>query len=221
MKQKEDKSKQLAQNKIDYIVYSNPKEAGAILYDYGYEIPNTHQDLAKAIKLLIKKEGIQIIEELLKIHPDSKAILSVNKEAQEDHFCSVCNSSYNPEDNYCGSCGHDNYNSDFSIKEYQEKLSKMSTIELKTFYGVLMNNANSQPNNKQLADQLHLTWGALSKRLKLEETEKLKNKEKQKEGSFFQKIFRSEIAIASIILLTGILIGTSVKKSSSQSLTSN
>ena len=211
MKQTIKKRQQFAQNKIDYIVYSNPQKVGALLYNYGYQVPNDVHDLVKAIKLLIKKHGKQVISDLLKLHPDSKAILSAT-EPQEDHFCGACSSSYNPEDNYCGSCGHDNYTGEFSIKDYLDQLSKMSTVELKDYYGNLLNKANKQPENKQLSDQLHLTWDALLKRLKVAEKEKELKKDKPKEESYFKHLIRTDWAIAGVILFAGILIGTAVKR---------
>lgn len=198
-----------AQNKIAYIVYSRQNKARELVQSYGYEAPKDVHSLVETVKLLVKKKGRKVIKDLIQIHPDKKAILKFAK-PNEDNFCGGCgNSTYIPEDNYCGGCGHVNFTGSTDIGKFLDRLVEMNTEELEKYYQDIFKKANDNPQDTQLADEVQLVWNELRQRMNLPE----KEEEKSEENSFCKHLVKSELAIAGVILVTGILIGSAFKSS--------
>lgn len=195
-------------NKIDYIVFGNPKEAKQLVHNYGYEPPRDIEGLSETVKLLVKKKGKKVVKDLLGIHPDKNIILRLNQ-SKEDSFCGACgSSSYIPEDNYCGSCGHSNYTGKVDIGDFLDQLVEMNTAELENYYQEVLSKSNKSPKDMKLADEVQIVWNELRQRMNAPEKE-----EKKEEGSFYKHVIKSELAIAGVILVAGILIGTAFKSS--------
>lgn len=195
-------------NKIDYIVFGNPKEAKQLVHNYGYEPPRDVEGLSETVKLLVKKRGKKVVKDLLGIHPDKNIILRLNQ-SKEDSFCGACgSSSYIPEDNYCGLCGHSNYTGKVDIGDFLDQLVEMNTSELENYYQEVLSKSNKSPKDIKLADEVQIVWNELRQRMNAPEKE-----EKKEEGSFYKHVIKSELAIAGVILVAGILIGTAFKSS--------
>lgn len=202
------RQQRLKPNKIDYIVHGNPKKAKKLVYDYGYETPHNIDELSETVKLLVKKKGRKVVKDLLFIHPDKNILLKLNQ-PKEDSFCGACgNASYLPEDNYCGSCGHSNYTGKTNLRDFLDQLIEMNSSELETYYQEVLSKANKNPKDTNLADEVQIVWNELRQRMNPE-----KEEEKEQENFFRKHVIKSEIAIAGVILVAGILIGTAFKSS--------
>ncbi|HEY9084033.1 MAG TPA: hypothetical protein VIN73_11915 [Vicingaceae bacterium] len=204
-----------AQNKIAYIVYSKQKEARELVNNYGYEAPKDVHSLVETVKLLVKKKGRKAIKDLVQFHPDKKVIL---KYAQPEaaNFCEACgNSTYLPEDNYCGGCGHVNFTGSTDVGKFLNNLKKMETAALEKYYGEVLSKASKNPEDNRLADEVQLVWNELRQRMesteKVDSRENGQEEEKTEECSFCKHIKKSELIIAGVILTTGILIGSAFR----------
>lgn len=175
--------KPFAQNKIAYIVYSNPTATAALIEEYGYEAPQDPHQLVDVTKDLVKKKGIGVIKSLLQIHPDKKAILSLNQ----------------VEDSYCG-CGQANYTGTDKA-EYLESLSKLSLIELEKRYDTLKKKSSETPENATLSEEVQLVWNELRLRKKEEKPKKTKTYQIEK------------LVLLGAALIAGIVIGSMNKVS--------
>ncbi|MBQ21686.1 MAG: hypothetical protein CMD31_13105 [Flavobacteriales bacterium] len=201
-----------AQNKIAYIVYNRQKEARELVNEYGYEAPKDVHSLVETVKLLVKKKGIKAIKDLLYIHPDKKAILKYTQ-PEEANFCGACgNSTYLAEDNYCGGCGHVNFTGSTDVGKFLNSLENMETAALEKYYTEVLNKANKNPGDNQLADEVQLVWNQLRERMnKTTEKDDASENGEQEECSFCQHVKKSELVIAGVILATGILIGSAFR----------
>ncbi|MDN5201230.1 hypothetical protein QQ008_07650 [Fulvivirgaceae bacterium BMA10] len=165
MKQQAKRSRH-AQNRIAYIIYSNPGKVRKLIDQHGYEPPKNVHDLVKATKQLVRRKGRRFVKELIKLHPDRKAILSVEK-IREDSYCSACSSySYDPEDNYCGSCGHSSYTGQDNKPEFLKQLVGMGLNELEELYENVVRKSNKDPKNPALSEEVRLVWNELRLRKK-------------------------------------------------------
>lgn len=70
----------LAQSRIDYIVFGNPRDVKRLVYDYGYEPPKSLPDLSEAVRQLIRQRGKKVVVDLVKLHPDREAFLAAFQE---------------------------------------------------------------------------------------------------------------------------------------------
>lgn len=202
-----------AQNRIEYIVYGNPKEATELVHNYGYESPKDVHELVQAIKELVRRKGRKVIKDLIKIHPDKKAIVKLSRQ-REDNFCGACSSySYNSEDNFCGACGHSNYTGDTDLGDFINQLVDMNTSELENYYQDIMSKSNADPDDMNLADEVQIVWNELRKRKVDSKDEEEKKKE---ESSLIPSAFVSQqgIVVLGLTLLAGVLVGASIKGSS-------
>ena len=173
MKQRAKKSR-FAQNRIAYIVYSNPGKVRKLIDRNGYEPPKNPHDLVKAAKQLVRRKGRRFVKELIKLHPDRKAILRVEK-IKEDSYCSACSSySYDPEDNYCGTCGHSSYTGEDDKPDFLKQLVGMGLKELEELYENVVRKSNKDPQNLPLSEEVRLVWNELRNRKKegIEEPDK-------------------------------------------------
>ena len=151
MKQRIKRSR-LAQNRIDYIVYSNPKGVSNLIEKYDYEAPEHVRDLVKLTKRLVRRKGRKFTKELLKLHPDRKAILHVEK-IKEDSYCSACsNYSYDAEANYCGACGHSAYTGSKDQPDFLRQLVGMGIKELEELYENVVQKSNRSPQNQPFSN---------------------------------------------------------------------
>ena len=148
------------QNRIDYIVYHQPFDAAKILEKHGYQAPKKAEELAKAVKLLIKKKGESAIKELIQIHPEKKLILELTgHNSDESSYCG-CNSSYTGD-----------------LKDHLGKLPSMNISELTELYEEAKKKAKDTPTDNILMLQVETVWDELKRRRKQSETEneKMKN----------------------------------------------
>ncbi len=205
--------KGLAQNSIDYIVFSNPEPVRKIIYDCGYEAPKSLHILVRATKELIKKEGKSIITELLKIHPDKKAILALNPKEKKKPCNSCSNDSYNSEDNFCGACGHSNYNGSGDEDSFLDQFSEASDKEVKSYYDRIVKKSNANPEDQKLALEVQMVWNEVRQR-KLTDTKKTPsstvsiNPVPQKTAMFG----KDELVLLGLVFIAGYLVGTTTIK---------
>ena len=205
---KRKKRSRFAQNRIDYIVFGNPKGAAQLVYDYGYEPAENLHDLSRAVRQLIRKKGRKAVRKLISIHPDRKAILKVES-GKEDNYCGMCSSySYNPQDKYCGGCGHSHYDGKGDKKDFLRSLVDMGTDQLKTYYESIVRKSNNTPEDPALSEQVQMVWNELRQRKQKQdreedpEDEKIKAMRRAKEG----------FIIISLVFAAGILVGSALTK---------
>lgn len=193
-------SKKFAQNSIDYIVYNNPDAVEKLLYDCGYEPPKNLHTLVSATKELIQKEGKKIVSELLQIHPDKKAILSIEKGQKQP--CNSCgNDNYFGEDNFCGSCGHSNYNGSGDEDSFLDQFSDKTSKELKNYYDKIVKKSNHSPENQKLSKEVQLVWNEIRQRKSFEK------EEKKPETLWKQLSNKNEVLLIGLVFIAGYLVG--------------
>lgn len=206
MKDKNKRSK-FVQNRIDYIVYGNPKGVSRLVYDYGYEPPESQHDLVKAAKILVKRNGRKAVKDLIKIHPDRKAILKIQR-GKEDNYCGACSSySYQAEDNYCGVCGHSHYDGEGDKKGFLDQLVDMGAAELEEYYESVVRKSNDNPEDSNLAEEVQMVWNELRQR-KTEDKQEEKKEEKE------EKDWRSAkegLIILGLVFVAGVLVGSTLQ----------
>lgn len=203
------KRSRYAQNKIDYIVFGNPSGAKKLLFEKGYQPLANIQHTAQAIKQLVKKEGRQLIKELIQIHPD-KALILKTTGALEDSFCGACsNYTYVPETNSCSSCGHSNFNtSAIDVGDILDQLVNMNTSEMETYYKEILGKSNKDPKDLNLADEVQIVWNELRQRKTKDLQEKDSNEKKEVTTLLFSE---RGVIILGLTLVAGILIGSKIK----------
>ncbi len=208
-KEKQHRSR-FAQNRIDYIVYGNPKEAKELVHHYGYEPPRDIHELVAAIRKLVRRKGRKIIKDLIRIHPDKKAIASIGNRQREDSYCGACSSyNYNSEDNFCGACGYSNYTGDTDVGNFIGQLVKMNTSELEKYYRKMMSKSNTAPEDMRLADRVQIVWNELRKRKTTDQQEE----EKKEKSTLIPLAFvsRQGVVVLGLTLLAGVLVGATIK----------
>ncbi|MCB9448684.1 MAG: hypothetical protein H6585_10105 [Flavobacteriales bacterium] len=134
-------------NRIDYIVFGDPKAARKLVHDYGYIPPKDLHDLSDTVKQLVKKRGEVFIKDLLKIHPDRKAVLMADKDTEQDEFC--------------GGCGH--------ASSYTGDLKDLSRKELEDLYAETKDKLSDSPEGDSLKKKLGEIWDVLSDKKKEDE----------------------------------------------------
>lgn len=199
------RTKNLAQNSIDYIVLSNPEPIRKIIYDCGYEVPKDLPTLVKATKELIQKNGKSIISEVLQHHPDKKAILALNKKEKKQPCNSCNNHNYNSEDNFCGECGHSNYNGSGDEDSFLDQFSDASDKEVKSYYDRIVKKSNANPEDQKLASEVQMVWNEMRQR-KLTEKDKdtTSTVSEPQKASVFGK---DELVLLSVVFIAGYLVG--------------
>ncbi len=146
-------------SRIEYIVLSHLPQSKKLIEDFGYEAPEKATDVIQGIKFLIRKHKRKAVTALLKIHPDRKALIAIQRE-EEDHFCSACSeSSYDPIEDQCGSCGHSNYNGNKSL--FLDKIRKMELPELEKYYQNLLEKSKDFPKDASIQEEVELVWNEL------------------------------------------------------------
>ncbi len=162
---------ELGQNRIDYIVYHNILEAQKLLYDQGFESPEDPDDLVEAIKELVRKEGRVIIEALLKIHPDKKAILAINGTVKvcenckeklgqsKNKGCASCTKATAPlEDNFTDpNALEDKEHHDYLVNKYTSNPSKDNEKEVETHWDSIRTKPKEEVIKKEETSQSLLT----------------------------------------------------------------
>ena len=151
-----------AQNRIDYIVYSNPKRVRNLIYQEGYEVPKDLSELSQATKLLVQKRGKSFIQKLAQIHPDKHLILRLAK---------------GKKDCGCRACGYLSY-ADLNDKgSFLDRLEKMNLKNLEQYYRNLNQDARSKPNDKALEEEVRFVWNEIRQRKRPENYPNLEVKE--------------------------------------------
>ncbi|QKX04143.1 hypothetical protein HN014_04215 [Aquimarina sp. TRL1] len=202
---KGDRTKVLAQNSIDYIVLSNPGPIRKIIFDCGYEVPKDLRTLVQATKELIQKKGKTIISEILRHHPDKKAILSLEKKEKKKPCNSCNNDNYNNDDNFCGACGHSNYNGSGDEDSFLDQFSDASDKEVKNYYDRIVKRSNANPEDQKLASEVQMVWNEIRQR-------KLTEKDKEISPTVLvpQKVSefgKDELVLLSVVFIAGYLVG--------------
>lgn len=201
-----------AQNPIAYIVYNNPKDTQRLIDTHGYQAPDNAHDLVSATKELVRKEGKSIIKSLMAIHPDRKAILSLEK-GKEDQYCGACNSySYDPEQKACKSCGHASYTGTPTQPLLQE-LVELNVEALEKRYQEAVQQANEAPQNTSLSEQVRLIWNEL--RLRKKETLPGQESSQVQAHPGMWVHPKEALLILGLTLVAGTLIGCSFSSSKS------
>lgn len=201
------KRSKFIQNRIDYIVYGNPKAVSRLIYDYGYEPPESPHDLVKAAKILVQKRGRNAVKDLIKLHPDKKAILKVER-GKEDSYCGACGShSYQPSDNYCGVCGHSHYDGEGDKATFLDQLVDMGKGELEEYYQSILRKSNSNPDDSNLAEEVQIVWNELRNR---KDEEKQGDEKEEKEQSDFRQA-KEGLIILGLVFIAGVLVGSSLQ----------
>lgn len=202
MKQKRSKH---AQNRIAYIVYGNPKATRQLIDQHGYQAPKQEHELVGATKQLVLKKGRSVVKELLQIHPDRDAILSL-EQSKEDSYCGACSSyGYVPETQQCKGCGYASYTGE---NQFVDQLIDMSILELERLYQNTVSKANKDPKNTDLSEEVRLLWNELRKRKKedTKTTEPEKHTYDLSEGLLIKP--KEAMIILGLTLLAGGLIGS-------------
>lgn len=188
-------------DRIEYIVYSHPDKVESLIEGYGYEAPEDLEELVETMKFLIRKYKKKAVIDLLKIHPDRKALLSL-EEPKEDNFCSACaNQNYNGEEHSCGCGGHSNYTG--SRTDFIAQLQEMGETELEEHYAKLLDKSNQNPNDKKLSEELQLVWNRfrnIKKTEASEKTERILHPLEFQRSAFY--------TLLGVSLVIGVVIGT-------------
>lgn len=207
----------LAQSRIDYITFGNPGEVRKLITRYGYEPPSSLADLSDAVKELIRQEGKKVVADLVQLHPDKEAILSVvrepvvvqkesgqqlsfdsNKEVNRTNTtgCSSCGKATKTEDNFCG-CSHayDGQGKD------EDDTSKLSEAELLQRYENLSKKDLNVEQSKEAADEVTRIWNELRKR----------NGTGNGSNGFTPLSLREILLILSLTIMAGVFIGMGVQ----------
>ncbi|WP_299213706.1 hypothetical protein [uncultured Dokdonia sp.] len=144
---------ELGQNRIDYIVYHNILEAQKLLYDEGFESVEDPEDLVDAIKELVREKGRKIIEALLKIHPDKKAILSM---VSPPKVCENCKTKLDDtKKSGCGSCKK------ASALPQDNFISESGETDRNTRLEALIKKHRATPNDSELEKEIEALWNSL------------------------------------------------------------
>ena len=198
--------KNLAQNRIDYIVFHNTDAANNLLFDYGFEKIESQQHLSQAVKELVKNKGRKVIKDLLAIHPDKAAILQVN--SVEDAKCPACNNNaFAKAENYCKSCGHSNYAGSGDEDSFLSQFSSYDDKGLENYYKGIGKRSNDTPEDKNLAQEVQMVWNELRKRKESKPEPKTATQEDQK-GIHISK---DEMLLFGVVFIAGVLVGASIK----------
>ncbi len=193
-----------AQNRIAYIIYSNPDGAKKLLDQFGFESPENIHHRVKAVKELVRRKGRKAIQEVIRLHPDQKAILKVNESSR----CPACNSPMDSvEDNYCGSCGHHQYTGE-EAEAFVNQLVDMNLGELEKYYQRAVSKAQADPENTTLAEEVQHIWNELRQRLAADDQESTTEVKEFLPSSFVSK---QGIIVLGLTLLTGVVVGASIK----------
>ncbi|MHA7058467.1 hypothetical protein ACWGOQ_0014690 [Aquimarina sp. M1] len=198
--------KNLAQNRIDYIVFHNTDAANNLLLNYGFEKIERQQHLSQAVKELVKNKGRKVIKDLLAIHPDKAAILQVNTVA--DAKCPACsNNAFAKAENYCKSCGHSNYAGSGDEDSFLSQFSSYDDKGLENYYKGIVKRSNDSPDDKNLAQEVQMVWNELRKRKESKPEPKTATQEDQN-GIHISK---DEMLLFGVVFIAGILVGASIK----------
>lgn len=179
-------------NRIDYIVYRNPKGVQKLIYKEGYEPPKNLIDLVKVTKILIRKLGKEFIKKLILLHPDRKAILQIDEPAKD------CG---------CLACGHQSFKNITNKGAFLDRLMGMGTVDLDNYYSNLNQKIKENPEDKYLDEEIQLVWDELRQRKKQEKNITVSEPEERKG---LLKAANDTLFALGLTLLAGILIGTSL-----------
>lgn len=199
--------KNLAQNRIDYIVFHNTDAANDILFEYGFEKIDNQQHLSQAVKELVKNKGRKVIKDLLEIHPDKAAILQVTK--SEDTKCPACkNNAFAKAENYCKSCGHSNYAGSGDEDSFLDQFNSYDDKALEKYYQDIVRRSNDDLEDKNLAQEVQMVWNELRKRKESKPESKPEVTEDKSKGIHITK---DEMLLFGVVFIAGVLVGASIK----------
>ncbi|MFC4633512.1 hypothetical protein ACFO3O_06315 [Dokdonia ponticola] len=189
----------LGQNRIDYIVFHNIKQAQKLLYDEGFESPEDPYDLVEAIKELIREKGREVIKALLKIHPDKNAILAI---ADTVKVCENCKTKISDtKKKGCSSCKKKGCASceKATVSLEDNYTTDSEELEATTPLDDLVNKYKASPS-KELEKEIEARWNSI----RLTPKKELKEKPTTPDYGFITK---KELAIYTSIFGLGLLLG--------------
>lgn len=196
----------LAQNKIDYIVFHNTKKVSELLYNQGFEPPKKPIELVEAIKELVRKKGRKFLEELVQLHPDKSAILSLNT-SKTTSSCGACKKeSYDDKGNYCANCGHSNYLGSGDEDSFLGQFDSYKDVELEKYYRGIVRKSNEAPENKNLAQEVQMIWNEIRQR-----REKQNSVEQTSQHSKSNRITKEDLLLFGVVFFAGVLVGHGLK----------
>lgn len=181
-----------AQNKISYIVYSNPDGVRSLLDQYGYDAPKNIHDLDGATRELVKEQGVQFINDLLLEHPEREAIIET-VEAGKDKY-----------HNYCGACGASNFNGEEPIP-----VDGMTTPQLERYYEELKAEAKEFPGDSVLTRQIELVWHTLNQR---KSSDQEQPQDPAETGDEEEKITvsKGQLAVAGLVFAAAVIVARAI-----------
>lgn len=187
----------LAQNRIDYIVYHKTTEVSDLLYKEGFQPPKDPVHLSQAIKELVREKGTSFLKKLIRLHPDTKAIIYT----QERSYCTSCQEdSFTDQNHQCSACGSKRY----SDQNKQDFIDKIKTLDVKTLEKLiqrLKEKSQQYPNDIALSEQLILANTQLAS---LKENTPV---EKETQRSSIKGVTMEDLQLLGIVFIAGILIG--------------
>jgi hypothetical protein len=216
----------LAQSRIDYIVYGNPKQVSKLVYDYGYEPPKSLRDLSDAVHELINEKGKKVVLDLVKLHPDRDAILSSLKEEEKQTNQPVSTESKNSKEaeqenkvepkqenqkvigRKCPTCGGENSSYDsycdcnHAYDDANENLSNVSMADLRKRFVKLTEQSEANPQNKKVADEATRVWNEI----------RVRNQPPSEAPALFSFSYREGLLIFLLTVIAGIIVGYSSRK---------
>jgi len=195
------------QNRIAYIVYSDPSGVRELLKEYDYKAPASSKELVALTKEVVKERGATFIKDLLNYHPEREYFLEQFKEhyleSNELNHCGGCGSlnfsGCGCESSFCGtSATHSNFTA-------PDSSSTMSLQELEAYYESLKAESKQYPNDPTLSRQIETVWHELTSRREVENSVDAypSPKKKEQEVSFSSRI----ILGLGLALMVGIAIG--------------
>ncbi len=199
-----------AQNRIAYLVYSNPGPVRRLIDQRGFVPPGNVHHLVEATRQLVRRQGRSFTQELVRLHPDRKAILQVAQSGEKPP-CPVCgrpsNASNTAEDHFCGACGHDQYSGVAREKDWLKELTNLDLDELEERYAAAVKRSDRSPEDKRLAEEVRLTWNALRKR-KNEKQQEAEDKVEVPEIPEIRVTPKEAALVLAVTLVAGGLIGS-------------
>ncbi|WP_346881296.1 hypothetical protein [uncultured Algibacter sp.] len=196
----------LAQNKIDYIVFHNTKKVSELLYNQGFEPPKDPVELVEAIKELTRKKGRKFLEELVQLHPDKNAILSLNTSKKTSN-CGACKKdNYDDKGNYCANCGHSNYMGSGDEDSFLGQFDSYKDTELEKYYRGIVRKSNEAPENKNLAQEVQMIWNEIRQR-----KAKQKSTEQTSQHAKDRGITKDDLLLFGVVFFAGALVGHGLK----------
>ena len=77
------RKKKISMTWIDYIISQNPQGILRVIYKHGGFAPLNYEEIPAAVEMLIQEQGDEVIEDILKEHPDYNIIVELEAKANQ------------------------------------------------------------------------------------------------------------------------------------------